>query len=77
MYGQHAEDKPAADALTKNKFIQIKKMLMITFETLRAYQGPPAWNEHLPYGAFGKLILILIILNDYNHCRCFVIISIV
>lgn len=54
MCGQHAEGKPAADALTENKFIQIKKTLMSTFETLRAYEGPPAWNEHLPYGAFGS-----------------------
>lgn len=54
MCGQRAEGKPAADALTENKFIQIKKTLMSTFETLRAYEGPPAWNEHLPYGAFGS-----------------------
>lgn len=46
MCGQCAEDKPATDALTRNKFIQIKKVIMITSETLRAYEGPPAWNEH-------------------------------
>lgn len=47
--------KAAADALIENKFIQMKKKkLMNVFETLRSYQRPPAWNEHLPYGAFGS-----------------------
>lgn len=52
--GHCAEGTQAASSLTEGNFLQMKKMLMTSFETLGACEGPHAWNEHLPYGVFGN-----------------------
>lgn len=53
MCSQHAEDKPAADALIENKFVPIKKPLMITFETLRE-----PMRDHLPGMSIYHMVLL-------------------
>lgn len=54
LSGGHCRGHTSSLFINREQLRENEKMLMISVDALRAYQGPHAWSEHLPYGAFGS-----------------------